>query len=120
MADLEEGLVQEESGLNLEWHELVVLPLIAVYILLVSCWIAKLYYFHQCYVATSGETAYEMIKGHYDGYEVSPHKRGSSCANFCRLVCCPKRVLDSRMDYQLQAATDRAYFSLRELKTLRD
>ena len=90
----------------LTWPEWIALPLIFIYVIAISTWICKLCYFHHCYVSTSGRTAYEMIKGHYIEYEVSPHKRGSSCMNFCLMVCCRRGIIESKMNDKLQKASD--------------
>ena len=85
----------------LQWQEWIVLPIICIYVVALGSWIFKLFYYHQCFIATGGETSYEIIKGHYDNFEESPHKRGTNCANLCRLVCMPRRIIDSRLDYKL-------------------
>lgn len=81
------------------WIEWAILPIVFIYGIAMGSWVFKLFYFHQCYVTTDGLTAYEMIKQVHINFDTSPHKRGTSCANFCRMVCCSRRVLNSRLDY---------------------
>ena len=45
-------------------EELIGLPIIVIYVIAIGQWVCKLFVFHQFFVAPSGRTAYEMIKGH--------------------------------------------------------
>jgi len=105
---------------HLTLYEWIFLPLVAIYIIGVGWWILMLCCFHQCCVTTQGLTAYEMSKKHYLEFETSPHKRGSSCINFCLLVCCRRRTVDSRLDHELQMASEKQHFSSMELQNLRN
>ena len=68
-----------------------------------------------------GETQYEFIKGHYMAFpSQSPHKRGSSCSNFCKLACLRRRVLDSRLDYELQLANENKQLSESQVQKMID
>lgn len=53
---------EDEESAILTWPEWIIMPLLCIYIVAIGSWVVKLCYFHQCYVLTSGETAYEMIK----------------------------------------------------------
>ena len=75
-----------------------------IYIAVMTTWTVCLCVFHSCIVATEGRTAYERIKRHYMEFEQSPHKRGSSCVNFCQMVCCKRRKVESRLDRELDLA----------------
>jgi len=101
----------EAEELLLTLPEWIALPLVFFYVAAIGTWICKLCYFHQCYVSTSGRTAYEMIKGHYIEFGTSPHKRGGSCTNFCLLVCCKKGKIDSKLDRNLELASEQQQFA---------
>lgn len=98
-----------EEDFLFTWPEWVVFIIVFFYVIGIGSWICQLFVYHQCIVTTEGRTAYERFKDHYENFldrGHSPHKRGTSCANFCRIACCKRRVLDSRLDYQLQAASE--------------
>lgn len=59
------------------------------------------------------------MKYHYIDFETSPHKQGSSFTNFCLLVCCRRRSIESKLDYRLQLATEKQDFELEQLEDLR-
>ena len=96
----------QEEEFILTWPEWIVLPIIWIYVAAITSWIFKLCIFHACFVTTSGRTAYEMIKGHYMDFTTSPHKKGSSCTNFCLLVCCKRRKVESRLNWELEMANE--------------
>ena len=101
-------------------EELIGLPIIVIYVVAIGQWVCKLFVFHQFYVAPSGRTAYEMIKGHQANFEESPHLAGASgCAYFCKIACrCFRRssgkIPASRMGSELEMASraKSTYYSL--------
>ena len=82
--------------------------------------VLPIFKYHQCDVTTSGITTYEEIFDTYAHLKINPHKRGNSCQNFCKLVCCSRRVLESRMNFQLQLASEKKNFSLSQEIELRN
>ena len=109
----------QEEEFILTWPEWIVLPVIWIYVAAITSWIFKLCIFHACFVTTSGRTAYEMIKGHYMDFTTSPHKKGSSCTNFCLLVCCKRRKVESRLNWELEMANEDQNLDQNEMDLLR-
>ena len=73
------------------WQEWIIFLLVFGWGLVMGKWVCQLFYIHQCYITTGGLTTYEIVKHVHDNfdekYKRSPHKKGNSCTNFCRMVC---------------------------------
>lgn len=93
--------LDEEEDLIFTWPEWIVFPIICILEIAILTFVLPLFKDHQCVITTEGRTTYEIIYGTYSTMRVKPHKRGGSCSNFCQMVCCAKRVLDSRMNFML-------------------